>query len=214
MKTIRFRAALLALAFVLTASLTPAVAQDGAIAPGRPEPRNAAVRDRERQALIEFYNAMGGPGWIQRDSWGSDRPVGKWHGVTTDADGYVVLLTIYDNYVTGPLSTAICRLERLQTLHLSFNYITGALPDELGRLPRAEKPLAQGEQADRPPARLDRGAAAARIPRHPRQRAVRAAAGEMGHAQSQVLLGQRQPYLGPAPRRVAAPAAAGKAAAA
>ena len=98
-----------------------------------PEPRDAAVRERERKALIEFYNALGGPDWIERDFWGSDRPVGEWHGVTTDRDGYVVQLTIYDNNLTGPLSAAVCRLERLHTLHLSFNKITSALPDGLGQ---------------------------------------------------------------------------------
>jgi hypothetical protein len=97
-----------------------------------PEPRDKVVRDRERQAMIEFYEALGGADWIERDFWGSDRPVGEWHGVTTDAEGYVVQLTIYDNNLTGPLSPAICRLQRLHTLHLSFNKISGALPDKLG----------------------------------------------------------------------------------
>jgi hypothetical protein len=97
-----------------------------------PEPKDAAVRDRERRALIEFYEALGGPDWIERDFWGSDRPVGEWHGVTTDADGYVTVLTIYDNNLIGPMSAAICRLERLHTLHLSFNKISGAMPDKLG----------------------------------------------------------------------------------
>ena len=32
------------------------------------------MRARERAAIIAFYNAMGGPDWIQRDFWGSDRP--------------------------------------------------------------------------------------------------------------------------------------------
>ena len=97
-----------------------------------PEPRDPASRQRERDALMEFYGALGGPDWIERDFWGSDRPVGQWHGVTTDADGFVVTLTIYDNNVTGPLSPAICKLQRLQTLHLSFNKLSGQLPDGLG----------------------------------------------------------------------------------
>jgi Leucine rich repeat len=100
---------------------------------GLPEPRDTAVRERERRALIEFYNALGGPDWIERDFWASDRPVGEWHGVTTDADGYVVQLTIYDNNLTGPLSAAVCRLDRLHTLHLSFNKISDQLPDGLGQ---------------------------------------------------------------------------------
>src|SRR3954462_8123525 len=97
-----------------------------------PEPKDPAVRDSERKALTEFYEALGGPDWIERDFWGSDRPVGEWHGVTTDSEGRVVQLTIYDNNLTGPLSAAVCRLERLHTLHLSFNKISGALPDKLG----------------------------------------------------------------------------------
>ncbi len=97
-----------------------------------PEPRDVVVRDRERKALLTFYEALGGPDWIERDFWGSDRPVGEWHGVATDAEGRVVQLTIYDNNLTGELSPAICHLQRLHTLHLSFNKISGALPDGLG----------------------------------------------------------------------------------
>ena len=47
---------------------------------GLPEPKDAALRDSERRALMAFYEALGGPDWIQRDFWGSDRPVGEWHG--------------------------------------------------------------------------------------------------------------------------------------
>jgi Leucine-rich repeat (LRR) protein len=108
------------------------LAQTTTIARSLPEPKDSAVRDRERKAMIEFYEALGGHDWIERNFWGSDRPVGEWHGVTTDADGYVVQLTIYDNNLTGPVSAAICGLERLHTLHLSFNKISGALPDKLG----------------------------------------------------------------------------------
>jgi hypothetical protein len=90
------------------------------------------LRERERRALLTFYEALGGPDWIERDFWGSDRPVGEWHGVKTDEDGRVIRLTIYDNNLQGELSAAICGLARLHTLHLSFNKITGPLPDELG----------------------------------------------------------------------------------
>ena len=99
---------------------------------GLPEPKDRAARDAERRALIEFYEALGGPDWIERDFWASEKPVGEWHGVTTDADGYVSVLTIYDNNLTGQMSPAVCRLQRLQTLHLSFNKISGDLPDKLG----------------------------------------------------------------------------------
>jgi len=98
---------------------------------GLPEPKDAALRDSERHALMAFYEALGGPDWIQRDFWGSDRPVGEWHGIDT-ADGRVIILTIYDNNLIGELSPAVCQLRRLHTLHLSFNKLSGALPDKLG----------------------------------------------------------------------------------
>ena len=128
---------LLALGLLLGVAGSPAMAADasdnGGKPPGSiPEPADPAIRERERQALIEFYQALGGPDWIERDFWLTDRPVGEWHGVATDADGYVFRLTIYDNNLQGELSPAICRLERLHTLHLSFNKISGALPDALG----------------------------------------------------------------------------------
>ena len=97
-----------------------------------PEPTDPVLRDRERKVLMIFYNALGGTDWIERDFWGSDRPVGQWHGVRTDADGRVVQLTIYDNNLAGELPAAICQLERLATLYLSFNKISGALPNGLG----------------------------------------------------------------------------------
>ena len=95
------------------------------------EPADARVRANERKALMAFYLALGGPDWLQRDFWGSDQPVGQWHGVATDAEGRVVRLTLYDNNLAGPLSPEVCQLERLHTLHLSFNRLAGALPHAL-----------------------------------------------------------------------------------
>jgi Leucine-rich repeat (LRR) protein len=109
-----------------------AQAADDAVATALAEPADPALRDRERQVLTAFYEALGGPDWIQRDFWVSERPVGEWHGVETDADGRVVQLTIYDNNLEGDLSPAVCGLERLHTLHLSFNKISGRLPKALG----------------------------------------------------------------------------------
>jgi len=109
-------ASLLAIGLLLLGMCSSRVeAQTANTAKSLPEPTDVVLRERERRALIEFYEALG-----------------EWHGVATDADGRVVQLTIYDNNLTGPLSAAICRLERLHTLHLSFNKISGALPDRLG----------------------------------------------------------------------------------
>jgi len=128
--------ALLAMAGLLCLWGQPSGAADGTGAEkpaSLPEPTDQALRDRERQALMTFYEALGGPDWIQRDFWGSDRPVGEWHGIETDAEGRVVRLTIYDNNLDGRLSPAVCGLARLHTLHLSLNNLSGPLPDELGK---------------------------------------------------------------------------------
>ncbi len=128
--------ALLAFGLWLCGGASLAPASEGKTGAGQtpslPEPKDPALRDGERQALIVFYQALGGPDWLQRDFWGSDRPVGEWHGVETDADGRVVRLTIYDNNLEGSIPPETCRLERLHTLHLSFNKIGGRLPDALG----------------------------------------------------------------------------------
>lgn len=132
-RCVSFEVSLLAIMLLLLCgSRTEIYAQIADTPKSLPEPTDVVVRDRERKALIEFYEALGGHDWIERDFWGSDRPVGEWHGVATDADGRVVQLTIYDNNLTGALSPAICQLQRLHTLHLSFNKISGALPDKLG----------------------------------------------------------------------------------
>ena len=128
--------ALLAFGLWLCGGACLALASEGETgadqAPSLPEPKDPALREAERQALMLCYQALGGPDWLQRDFWGSDRPVGDWHGIETDADGRVVRLTIYDNNLEGSIPPEICRLERLHTLHLSFNKIGGQLPDALG----------------------------------------------------------------------------------
>jgi hypothetical protein len=61
---------LFAIVLLLFGAGGPAVAADSvsdAPAASLPEPTDPAVRDRERQALITFYEALGGPDWIQRD---------------------------------------------------------------------------------------------------------------------------------------------------
>ena len=39
----------------------------------------------DHAALVALYNATDGPNWANNDNWLSDRPLGEWHGVATDA---------------------------------------------------------------------------------------------------------------------------------
>ena len=121
-----------------------------------PEPTDPAVRDRERKAMIEFYEALGGHDWIERDFWGSDRPVGEWHGVTTDADGYVVQLTIYDNNLIG---RDVARDLSVGAPAYAASLIQQNFRRAAGwtwRMPRAQKPMGERKQDHRTTSRFGR----------------------------------------------------------
>ena len=47
-------------------------------------------------ALVALYNATGGANWRNNGNWLSNAPMGEWHGVTTDSDGRVTDLSLYD----------------------------------------------------------------------------------------------------------------------
>ena len=66
--------------------------------------------DREMEALVALYNATGGPDWEWNDNWLSDKPLGEWAGVVTDANGRVI------------------------RLDLGYNGLGGEIPPELGSL--------------------------------------------------------------------------------
>ncbi|MXZ63339.1 MAG: hypothetical protein F4Y98_07035, partial [Chloroflexi bacterium] len=44
-------------------------------------PAQATPPSPDREALVAFYHATGGPGWARATKWLSGRPVGEWHGV-------------------------------------------------------------------------------------------------------------------------------------
>ena len=48
----------------------------------------------DRAALVAVYNATGGPNWGVNTNWLSDKPLGEWYGVETDADGRVTELRL------------------------------------------------------------------------------------------------------------------------
>ena len=67
-------------------------------------------------------------------NWLSDRPIGEWHGVTTNSNGRVIELDLYDNRLTGEIPPELGRLSNLTDLWLHDNQLTGEIPPELGRL--------------------------------------------------------------------------------
>ena len=89
----------------------------------------------EREALIAFYNATGGPDWYNSTNWLSDEPIATWHGITTNEDGSTVTGFDLDfNNLTGGLPPELGYLTSLTSLDLDYNDLSGELPRELGSL--------------------------------------------------------------------------------
>ena len=88
----------------------------------------------DKAALVALYEATDGDNWTNNTNWLSDRPLGEWHGVTTDAYGRVTLLLLHDNQLSGAIPAELGNLANLQFLRLADNQLSGAIPAELGNL--------------------------------------------------------------------------------
>ena len=93
-----------------------------------------AAPDPDRAVLVALYHSTGGANWDANTNWLSDRPIGEWHGVTTNSNGRVIRLDLNDNQLTGEIPPELGGLPNLRDLFLSYNDLTGEIPPELGRL--------------------------------------------------------------------------------
>ena len=95
----------------------------------------AEKMELERAALVALYNATDGPNWADSTNWLTDKPVGKWYGVSTDFfEGRVVKLALSNNQLSGEMPPELGNLANLGHLSLSHNQLTGQIPTELGNL--------------------------------------------------------------------------------
>ena len=92
----------------------------------------------DRAALVEFYNATGGPNWTNNGNWNSPEPLDAWVGVSTDAEGRVSELDLGDNGLTGSIPSSLGNLTNLEFLNLRGNQLTGSIPSSLGNLTNLE----------------------------------------------------------------------------
>ena len=90
--------------------------------------------ESDQEALVALYNATEGPNWANNTNWLSDKPLGEWHGVTTDANGRVTRLDLSQNGLTGEIPSGLGSLTNLDRLYLHRNQLTGEIPPELGSL--------------------------------------------------------------------------------
>ena len=85
----------------------------------------------EKDALVALYNATDGANWTDNTNWLSEGSLGDWYGVTTDADGRIIGLSLADNNLSGTLPSELKDLVNLQTVYLANNSLSGCIPDNL-----------------------------------------------------------------------------------
>ena len=80
----------------------------------------------ERAILMSLCSAENaGNGWELLDGWGSDRPVGDWHGVKTNSEGFVCQLICAHSNLRGRVLPALGNLVHLTDLVLNHNQLHG-----------------------------------------------------------------------------------------
>ena len=99
-----------------------------------PNPPTRPPANTDREALVALYNTTNGENWTNRTNWLSDRPLGEWHGVTTDARGRVNSLNLIGNGLSGPITPELGNLPNLRRLELAGNNLSGVIPSKLGSL--------------------------------------------------------------------------------
>ena len=87
----------------------------------------------ERLALTSVHDLTGGPSWANRTAWGTDAPLGDWHGVATEG-GRVVEVALPGNGLSGPLPGEIANLNELAAVDLTGNDLSGAFPGAIALL--------------------------------------------------------------------------------
>ena len=90
----------------------------------------------DRTALEALYDATAGDNWTNNTNWKTDD--GDWYGVTTNADGRVTDVDLFENNLVGSLPGALGNLTELESLSLGFNALTGSIPAALGNLSKLE----------------------------------------------------------------------------
>ncbi len=88
----------------------------------------------DRQILILFHEATGGPNWYGRLGWLSEAPLEEWFGIEVDDDGNVTGLELYRNNLVGAIPPELGGLASLSRLQLASNHLSGPIPAELAEL--------------------------------------------------------------------------------
>ena len=105
------------------------------------EPTAPDEDPQERAALMALYDATNGNNWTNSTNWGTDEPVGHWHGVRTDGVGRVLLLELQENNLTGPIPPRTGSPVQLAHAGSPQQQPDGVDPAGVGRLDQPRSPM-------------------------------------------------------------------------
>lgn len=92
----------------------------------------------DKEILVKIHKAMNGPNWKGPEgvNWLSDKPIGEWEGVKTNAEGRVIALRITGDSVLGIFPAEIGGLTALEQLYIYLKDCDApnVIPAEIGKL--------------------------------------------------------------------------------
>lgn len=100
----------------------------------KPFTGKAQVNMQDSLALIDLYNNTNGPGWINNTNWLTTNPVSTWFGVKSVQGFRVQALDLSFNNLTGVLPNSIGNLSGALSVQLGYNRLSGTIPSSIGGL--------------------------------------------------------------------------------
>ena len=85
----------------------------------------------ECEALLSLYQNTDGANWSSQRGWNVDNKPCKWEGIvcTEGTQKYVKTISLTDNNLSGTLPKELDSLSKLESLDLSWNQLSGLLPE-------------------------------------------------------------------------------------
>jgi len=93
-------------------------------------------------ALVALYNSTNGANWT--NAWDLNASINTFYGVTLDANDRVTSIDLSGNNLTGTLPTELGSLTNIQALNLRNNQLTGSIPENIGNLSNLQTILSLG----------------------------------------------------------------------
>ncbi len=90
------------------------------------------VLEQDSLALVALYDSTDGTNWTNKDNWLTG-PVADWYGIDVENER-VTSIKLHGNNLTGTLPSEIGDLDTLTYLDLSLNQLSGPIPEEIGNL--------------------------------------------------------------------------------